>query len=206
MELRWKADDIRDGWKNGRARSFLAICMTTRASPRRWMGVVYGTGPFSDPLRLCDDIWERADQLGFNVDMFTAEYDSPQFEMTLTFDEAVKAVDDIVLFCQMAREVALEHGVVLTFLPKPIAEAGGSGMRINFSFGDKDGNNALDNGPIAGLMHHHRGLAGLLAPTANSYQRMQPRPPIRQRLRCCRRRCWGAEAVCVGVDGNWRWL
>ncbi|MCK8482525.1 glutamine synthetase family protein [Aliiroseovarius sp. S2029] len=151
-------------------------------------GVVYGTGPFSDPLRFTDDIWERADKLGFNVDMITAEYDSPQFEFTLTFDEALKQMDDIVLFRQMAREVALEHGLVLTFMPKPIAEAGGSGMHVNFSFRDQEGRNALDNGPvggpenmndlargcIAGLMHHHKGLSGLVAPTTNSYQRLQP--------------------------------
>ncbi len=151
-------------------------------------GVVYGTGPFTDPLRFTDAIWEKADQLGFRLDMITAEYDSPQFEFTLTFDDAVKAVDDIVLFRLMAREIALEHGVVLTFMPKPVAEAGGSGMHINFSFRDENGKNALDNGPVggpehmndlargcvAGLMHHHKGLAGLVAPTANSYQRLQP--------------------------------
>ncbi len=149
---------------------------------------VYGTGPFSDPLRFNDAIWEKADELGFRLDMITTEYDSPQFEYTLTFDDAVKAVDDIVLFRLMAREIALEHGVVLSFMPKPIAEAGGSGMHINFSFADGDGGNALSSGPrggpdhmndvakgcIAGLVHHHRGLAGLIAPTANSYQRLQP--------------------------------
>lgn len=151
-------------------------------------GVVYGTGPFTDPLRFTDEIWERADQLGFRLDMITAEYDSPQFEFTLTFDDAVKAVDDIVLFRLMAREIALEHGLILTFMPKPIAEAGGSGMHINFSFSDDEGKNALSNGPIggpehmndlgrgcvAGLVHHHKGLAGLIAPTSNSYQRLQP--------------------------------
>ena len=151
-------------------------------------GVVYGTGPFTDPLRFTDEIWERAEALGFRLEMVTAEYDSPQFEFALTFDEAVKAVDDIVLFRLMAREIALEHGLVLTFMPKPIAEGGGSGMHINFSFADNDGKNALSSGPaggpahmndlargcVAGLMHHHKGLAGLIAPTANSYQRLQP--------------------------------
>lgn len=151
-------------------------------------GVVYGTGPFSDPLRFNDAIWEAADAMGFNLDMITAEFDSPQFEYTLTFDNAVKAVDDIVLFRQMAREIALDHGIILTFMPKPIAEAGGSGMHINFSFADSAGGNALSNGPVggpdhmndlargclAGLIHHHKGLAGLIAPTANSYQRLQP--------------------------------
>lgn len=232
MELRWRAEDIRDGWERdtkvvmgdlydadgaplelcGRQALKRAIaawqargltpmvgieleCYALMANEIGRLvpydapgGVVYGTGPFSDPLRFTDDIWERAEMLGFNLDMITAEYDSPQFEFTLTFDEALKQLDDIVLFRQMAREVALEHGLVLTFMPKPVAEAGGSGMHVNFSFRDDAGGNALDNGPvggpehmndlargcIAGLMHHHKGLSGLVAPTTNSYQRLQP--------------------------------
>ncbi len=151
-------------------------------------GVVYGTGIFSDPLGLNDAIWEVADNLGFSLDMITSEYDSPQFEYTLTFEEAVNAVDNIVLFRLMAREIALDYGIVLTFLPKPLADAGGSGMHINYSFCDKNGLNALSvgnkNGPdlindlargcLSGVLHHHKGLAGLIAPSANSYQRLQP--------------------------------
>ncbi|WP_298557221.1 glutamine synthetase family protein [uncultured Aliiroseovarius sp.] len=232
MELRWRAEDIREGWEAstqivigdlydqdgvplelcGRQALKRAIaaweergltpmvgieleCFALMANEIGRLvpydapgGVVYGTGPFTDPLRFTDDIWERAEKLGFNLEMMTGEYDSPQFEFTLTFDEALKHVDDIVLFRQMAREVALEHGLVLTFMPKPIAEAGGSGMHINYSFRDRSGGNALDNGPvggpdhmndlargcISGLMHHHKGLAGLVAPTTNSYQRLQP--------------------------------
>jgi glutamine synthetase len=151
-------------------------------------GVVYGTGPFADPIRINDAIWRKAEELGFRLDMITAEYDSPQYEYTLTFDDALKAIDDIVLFRQMAREIALDHGIVLTFLPKPLSEAGGSGMHINFSFRDAKGNNALANGEkggpenlndlargcLAGLVHHHKGLAGLVAPTTGSYRRLQP--------------------------------
>jgi len=151
-------------------------------------GVVYGTGPFADPMRFNDAIWEKAHELGFRLDMITSEFDTPQFEYTLTFDEAVRAVDDIVLFRLMAREIALEHGILLSFMPKPIAEAGGSGLHINFSFSDVEGRNALAHGDkggpdhmndlargcVAGLMHHHKALAGLIAPTANSYQRLQP--------------------------------
>lgn len=150
--------------------------------------VVYGTGPTTDPRGINDAIWDMAHQCGFQLDMITAEYDAAQFEYTLMFDDAVKAVDDIVLFREMAREVALKCGVVLSFLPKPIAERGGSGMHINFSFTDDNGQNALakdgKSGPehlndlarggIAGLVHHHEALAGLLAPTANSYKRLQP--------------------------------
>ncbi|MDX1743812.1 MAG: glutamine synthetase family protein [Ruegeria sp.] len=151
-------------------------------------GGVYGTGPFADPMRINDVIWNKALEMGFRLDLITAEYDSPQFEYTLTFDDALAAVDDIVLFRQMAREIALDHGIILTFLPKPLSELGGSGMHINFSFQDAEGNNALaagevggpdhlndlSRGCLAGLVHHHEGLAGLIAPTAGSYRRLQP--------------------------------
>jgi glutamine synthetase len=150
--------------------------------------VVYGTGNFTDPLKFTDAIWEKAEEVGFHIDVFTAEYDAPQFEFTLTFDDALRAVDDIFLFRLLAREIALEHGVVLTFMPKPVAEGGGSGLHVNLSFTDAQGQNALANGPtggpenmndlakgcIAGWLRHHKGLAGLVAPTANSYQRLQP--------------------------------
>jgi glutamine synthetase len=147
---------------------------------------VYGTGRFVDPLRFVDAIWHKATEVGFKIDCFTSEYDSPQFEFTLTYDDAVAAVDSIFLFRLMAREIALDHGIILTFMPKPILSLGGNGLHVNFSFLDKDGNNAigesgsiehltaLTRGCIAGLMQHHRGMAGLVAPTVNSYQRLKP--------------------------------
>lgn len=146
-------------------------------------GVVYGTGNFTDPLRITDAIWEKAEALGFRLEMVTAEYDAPQFEFTLAASDALDHLDDVFLFRQMAREVALDSGLILTFMPKPIAEAGGSGMHVNVSFRDAEGKNAFGEGQppnalarqcIAGLMRHHKGLAALVAPTATSYQRLQP--------------------------------
>lgn len=147
---------------------------------------VYATGPFADPRGFTDAIWETAEAAGFRIDSMNTEYDAPQFEFTLTFDHAVKAVDDIFLFRLLAREVAIRHGIVLTFLPKPILTQGGSGVHVNFSFRDGSGRNCISGGVavdqlnpltrhcIAGLMHHHRGLAGLVAPSVNSYARLKP--------------------------------
>ena len=151
-------------------------------------GVVYGTGNFTDPRRFTDAIWARAEEIGMPLDLITAEYDTPQFEFTLSFDAAVAHVDTVVLFRQMAREVAWDHGILLTFLPKPIAGKGGSGMHINLSFTDSKDHNALANGAvgdpnalnalakgcISGWMQHHKALAGLIAPNAMSYHRLQP--------------------------------
>lgn len=151
-------------------------------------GVVYGTGNFTDPRRFCDAIWNKAHEIGLPLDLITAEYDTPQFEFTLTFGTAVEHVDTVVLFRQMAREIALDHGVILSFLPKPIPGKGGSGLHVNLSFTDRNGQNALAKGDwgnpddlsdlargcIAGWMRHHRALAGLTAPNALSYARLQP--------------------------------
>ena len=90
-------------------------------------GVVYGTGNFTDPRRFTDAIWNKALEIGLPLDLITAEYDTPQFEFTLTFDTAVEHVDSVVLFRQMAREIALDHGIILSFLPKPIPGKGGNG-------------------------------------------------------------------------------
>ena len=81
----------------------------------------------------------------------------------------------------MARELAFKKGLLLTFLPKPVPDRGGSGLHVNFSFTDKEGNNViaptgelsdLAKHAMAGLIHHHEALAGLLATTVNSYDRL----------------------------------
>jgi len=147
---------------------------------------VYGTGRLADPLRFTDAIWDKAAAAGLRLDSITTEYDSPQFEFTFALEHAMMAVDEAFLFRLLAREVALDHGIVLTFMPKPIPDKSGSGLHVNFSFLDKDGRNALGDGRtpetmtplmrgcIAGLLHHHRSMAGLLAPTVNSYERLKP--------------------------------
>ncbi len=144
---------------------------------------VYGTGPQNDPAGLMNALWATAEQAGLQTESMNGEYDSGQFELTMGFDDAVAACDSAFLFKTMAREVAAKLGLLLTFLPKPIPDRGGSGMHINFSFTDQSGANVIApdgalsdvaKGCMAGLIHHHEGLAGLLAMTVNSYDRLGP--------------------------------
>jgi len=131
---------------------------------------VYGTGPENDPR-------------GFGIPLESAngEFDNGQIELTMQFDDAVKACDDAFLMRVLARELALKKGLLLSFMPKPIPDRGGSGLHVNFSFADQSGSNAiaptgtlseLAKHCMAGLIHHHQSLSGLLATTVNSYDRL----------------------------------
>ena len=144
---------------------------------------VYNTGPEGDPKGVMDDIWEAAYAADIPIESMNGEFDNGQFELTMKFDHAVKACDDAFLMRTMAREVALKKGLLLTFMPKPVPDRGGSGLHVNFSFNDQDGNNAIaPNGGlsdlakhcVAGLVEHHPALAGMLATTVNSYDRLNP--------------------------------
>lgn len=147
---------------------------------------VYGTGPFIDPEGLIDDLWRMAHRCGLPIESINAEFDTPQFELTLQYADAMKACDDFFLFRTMARETLLKRGYLLSFMPKPIADLGGNGLHVNLSFKDDKGGNAMDGGTgrgklsklvsgcIAGLIHHHESLGGIVAPTVNSYARLKP--------------------------------
>lgn len=232
MTLRWKADEIRQGWEpntrvvlgdlyeadgsplpmcpRGALKRAVAAWKVHGLTPKVGIeleayaftrnadgrivpydntgGVVYGTGNFTDPRRFTDAIWNKAQEIGLPLDLITAEYDTPQYEFTLTVESAVEHVDQVVLFRQMAREIAWDHGILLSFLPKPIPGKGGSGLHVNLSFTDAKDHNAIANGDrgspdslndlakgcIAGWMRHHKAIAGLVAPNALSYARLQP--------------------------------
>ena len=142
---------------------------------------VYVTGPENDPRGVMDDIWEAAHHAEIPIESMNGEYDNGQFELTLRFDHALKACDDAFLMKTLAREIALKKGLLLTFMPRPVPDRGGSGLHVNFSFVGKDNQNQIaPNGVlsdlgqhcIAGLIHHHEALAGLLAVTVNSYDRL----------------------------------
>lgn len=148
--------------------------------------MVYGTGPLGDPTGIIDEIWWAAERCGFALESMNIEFDESQVELTLEYDDALRAVDDAFMFRVMAREIAIMGGLDFTFLGRPFPELSGSGVHINFSVVDDDGRNLFSDPDaahgitpiarqsIAGLVTHHQALAALCAPTINAYRRLQP--------------------------------
>lgn len=147
---------------------------------------VYGTGTAVDPSGTITEIMDTAASMGIELESVNSEYDDGQFELTLRYDEALRASDEAFLFRVMSREIARRRGLLLSYLGKPINERGGSGIHVNFSLQDEEGTNAFadDSDPdglselarqcIAGIINDHVSMTALVAPTVNAYKRLQP--------------------------------
>jgi glutamine synthetase len=147
---------------------------------------VYGTGSSIDPVGVFDEVMRMAERADLRLECFNSESDVAQFEFTLTYGDALDAVDRAFLFRLMAREVAQRHGLVLTFMGRPLGDRAGSGMHVNLSLWDDDGRNAFADESaadglsdvarhcLAGLVARHVTMTALCAPTVNAYKRLRP--------------------------------
>jgi glutamine synthetase len=94
------------------------------------------------------------------------------------------------LFRLMAKQIAKQCGLMVTFMPKPYTDAWGSGAHFNMSLTDvESGHNLFRDSEdrrgrgwsktaysfAAGIMRHAPALAAICTPTVNSYKRLQPR-------------------------------
>ncbi len=144
----------------------------------------YGLGRLDDMSPLFDDLYASARALGLPVRTLMSEYAPGQFEITLEHRaDAMRAVDEAILFKRAVRGVAARHGRVACFMAKPFAERAGSGMHLHASLADREGTNACAADDPAGspvLRHAIGGLRATLAegmaiyaPNANSYRRFR---------------------------------
>jgi glutamine synthetase len=144
----------------------------------------YGLGRLDDMAPLFDDLYVAAQALGLPVRTLMSEYAPGQFEITLEHRaDALRAVDEAVLFKRAVRGVAARHGKLACFMAKPFAELAGTGMHLHASLADRDGRNACADEAPAGstvLRHAIGGLRDTLAdgmavfaPHANSYRRFR---------------------------------
>ena len=123
--------------------------------------------------------------LGIEVESSHHETAPAQHEIDFKCGEMSKIADCIMTFKMAVRTIAKRHGLHATFMPKPRAEADGSGMHVNFSL-YKDGKNIFDadgeSGKLSeeayyfmgGLLAHSREMALITNPLVNSYKRLAP--------------------------------
>jgi len=133
------------------------------------------------------DIVDALVRQGITVEQAFNEYGPGQQEISIRHAPALQAADNQIKLRDTVRGVALRHGLLASFAPKPFPEAIGSGSHVHLSLWDKEGGRNLLYNPqdprglstlgrhfIAGLLHHLPALVALTCPNYNSYRRLQP--------------------------------
>ncbi|HXJ79042.1 MAG TPA: glutamine synthetase family protein [Candidatus Methylomirabilis sp.] len=121
-------------------------------------------------------------------EQYYAELGPGQQELPVRFADALTAADNQITLRETARGVALRHGLLASFAPKPFPDQAGNGSHIHWSLWRiKDGGNhfhdpagryglsAAGYAFIGGVLAHLPALVALTAPSVNSYRRLQPR-------------------------------
>jgi glutamine synthetase len=108
-----------------------------------------------------------------------------QVEFGVHFDTLTRMADNTLLYKYIAKNVAVQNGYTVTFMPKPLFQDNGSGMHVHQSLW-KNGTNKFFDAKgyamlsptarfyIGGLLAHSPSLLALCAPTTNSYRRLVP--------------------------------
>jgi glutamine synthetase len=142
------------------------------------------------------------ERIGISVEFSHHEVAPGQQEIDLRYADALTTADNIMTFRHVVKEVALSHGVVATFMPKPYTEQPGSGMHTHLSLFEGE-RNAFHDGAdptrlskvgqafIAGLLTHAREYAAVTNQWVNSYKRLFPQAITDRIAEAPAYVCWG---------------
>ncbi|MCB0994765.1 MAG: type I glutamate--ammonia ligase [Acidimicrobiales bacterium] len=108
-----------------------------------------------------------------------------QAEIDMRFDSILTMADRVLTYKYVVKNVALQHGKTVTFMPKPVFGDNGSGMHTHQSlwkdgqplFFDENGYAGLSDMArwyIGGLLKHAPAVLAFAASTTNSYKRLVP--------------------------------
>ncbi|MDR6264246.1 MULTISPECIES: glutamine synthetase family protein [Rhodobacterales] len=129
-----------------------------------------------------DDIYDFAEEQGFEIDTIIQEGGAGQVEINLKHGHPLKLADEVFFFKRLVKEAALRHNCYATFMAKPMGDQPGSAMHIHHSVLDKaTGKNIFNTTHgkptpafrhfIAGLQQHLPAATPFIAPYVNSYRR-----------------------------------
>ena len=118
-----------------------------------------------------------------SFEAINAEQGPGQFEVNVSNQDPVAAVDDAFRLRYAVREIARQSGRIATFMAKPHPDVSGSSSHIHLSLwkdsipqfgGTAGGPNEVMSQAIAGLAKHLPGITLMGSPTVNSYKRFRP--------------------------------
>ena len=134
-------------------------------------------------LRIRKTMCDRLQEFGIQLEAGHHEVGKGQHEIDLLYTDALTLADNIITARMVIKQVAEEHGLFATFMPKPLFGAPGNGMHIHQSIfkntknlfadaRDDYGLSELAYGYLAGVLKHMKEISALTSPLVNSYKRL----------------------------------
>ncbi len=148
-------------------------------------GPGYGAATFGETGGFLLALADALQQSGISAEQVHVEYADGQMEISLPPADALRACDTSILARHVIRWVAAQQGLRASFSPRVVAGSVGNGSHIHLSVW-RDGVNRFAGGGgqeglhpdgeqfVAGMLRHLPALTALGAPTALSYERLQP--------------------------------
>jgi glutamine synthetase len=126
---------------------------------------------------------EALEAMGISVEFSHHEGGPGQQEIDLRYADALSTADNIMTFRTVIREVALNHGIWATFMPKPFADRPGSAMHTHVSLFEGDRNaffraddpyelSKIGKAFVAGVLRHACEITAVTNQWVNSYKRL----------------------------------
>jgi len=139
-----------------------------------------------EAVRVRTELMAVLSEMGLEIEVGHHEVALGQHEIDFHFADALKTADNVLTLKYAVKAIAAQHGLIASFMPKPVYGINGSGMHCHQSIFSLDGKNLFFNEKdpfqlsdlaykfIAGQLSHAKALSAIVAPTVNSYKRLVP--------------------------------
>lgn len=94
-----------------------------------------------------------------------------QNEIDFRYSSPLEAADNALTFCSVVKAIVDKNGIVADFSPKPLDNAPGNGLHINFSVKSSNSKDILPN-TIAGILNYISDMTIFLNRHERSYKRL----------------------------------
>ncbi|MED1470698.1 type I glutamate--ammonia ligase [Bacillus salipaludis] len=131
------------------------------------------------------EIYRALKAMGFTIEASHHEVAEGQHEINFKYADILTAADLSTTYKWVVKTVAKKFGLHATFMPKPVFGINGSGMHVNMSLFNENGNAFFDETDelqlsekayqfIAGILENVKSFTAVTNPLVNSYKRLVP--------------------------------
>lgn len=176
-------------WRDGQpVKAFESDPMPGEGLRPRRQAFGYDVEFTADSMGFLGDLIDILEELDWGLKDVVAEGAYSQFELDFSYTNVLQMADRLIFLRMLLKEVAKQHGMFVTFMPKPTIGDWRSGAHINYSMQavDSTGANLFEDPgsggwsdtayhAVGGLLQHGGAITAIACPTVNSYNGLVPR-------------------------------